>query len=56
MQSAGFYEHGVSVAVYAATHSGPLQHDHLVFYTHTLYPYAQRVWLALLEKVLGVSG
>lgn len=25
----------------------------IVFYTHTLCPYAQRVWLALLEKVIG---
>jgi hypothetical protein len=30
---------------------GPMEDDGLVFYTHTLCPYAQRVWLAILEKV-----
>jgi hypothetical protein len=30
---------------------GPLDTGELVLYTHTLCPYAQRVWLALLEKV-----
>lgn len=32
---------------------GPLDTQDLVFYTHTLCPYAQRVWLTLLEKVSG---
>lgn len=32
---------------------GPLESRDLVFYTHTLCPYAQRVWLTLLEKVIG---
>ena len=34
------------------TLSGPLDDSkELIFYTHTLCPYAQRVWLTLLEKV-----
>jgi len=37
----------------AANLSGPLEDDgkSATFYTHVLCPYAQRAWLALLEKV-----
>jgi hypothetical protein len=31
--------------------AAPDSRQRLQFYTHTLCPYAQRVWIALLEKV-----
>lgn len=34
---------------------GPLRCTRPVLYTHTLCPYAQRVWLTLLQKV-GQAG
>eukprot|EP00892_Ulva_mutabilis_P000049 jgi/Ulvmu1/10044/UM059_0094.1 len=34
----------------AASLSGPMDVESVVFYTHVLCPYAERVWLALLEK------
>jgi hypothetical protein len=38
----------------AARLKKPLTSNGLVFYTHTLCPYAQRVWLTLLHKVNGI--
>lgn len=34
----------------ASSLSAPLQSEDLIFYTHVLCPYAERVWLTLLEK------
>ena len=46
---------GVRVRYFEASElAGPLREtSHPVFYTHTLCPYAHRVWMTLLEKASG---
>lgn len=50
---------GDRAAAFAAEEAGaspPPSGEQPVFYTHTLCPYAERVWIALLEKVTNFWG